>query len=112
MKKTGLSIFQGRFTGKSVAIALIGLVLNAAVLALLYFAFVSFDRSNLIGLDRARADALTYAGITEHEAENVSVQLRFEKLRLYYFVEFESGGELYEYQLAARTGDMVSGGLE
>ena len=107
MRKLNLNFFSGRFKGKSIIYALIGLVINIAVLALLALAFVSFS-NNLIGVEAAKADALAYANVSENEANDISVQLRFEKLKLYYFVEFEVNGNVYEFQMAARTGDLVN----
>ena len=107
MRKLRLGFDSSKFDKKTITTALIGLAINIAVLAILGFGFISFTRNNLIGVDAAREKALIYAGLPESAADNASVHLRFEKLKLFYFVEFKIAGKSVEYQIEAKTGNLV-----
>ena len=60
-----------------------------------------------IGADKARDAALRHAGVTAADAAKLEVELSCEKGVMVYEVEFEAGGYEYDYDVNAKTGDIM-----
>ena len=65
------------------------------------------DTSEYIGNEKALAAALEYAGLTESQVSNVHVSYECDDGAIVYDVEFNSGGQEYEFDVNAITGEIV-----
>ena len=60
-----------------------------------------------IGIDKAKAAALSHAGLAAGDAVFTKATMDRDGGRVVYEVEFRSGGVEYEYKIDARTGDVL-----
>lgn len=66
------------------------------------------DTSNiLIGAERARDIAFAHASIQASEARKLDIETDYEKGIPVYEIEFEANGFAYEYEIHAKTGDII-----
>ncbi|MBS4785893.1 MAG: PepSY domain-containing protein [Clostridiales bacterium] len=62
---------------------------------------------NYIGEEAAKEKALTHAGISAGDVQQITAKLDYDDGRMEYEVEFFSGGIEYEYEIDARTGQVL-----
>jgi len=62
---------------------------------------------DFIGEARALELALTHAGVSEHDAGRVHIELDFDDGRMVYDVEFYRESREYEYEIDARSGEVL-----
>lgn len=60
-----------------------------------------------IGEAAAKKIAFEYVGISESDAEKLEIEMDIEKGRLIYEVEFFAGGYEYEFDIDARSGEII-----
>ena len=60
-----------------------------------------------IGAEAARAIAITHAGVNEAEITKYESELDFEKGVMVYDIEFDCGGYEYDYDINAKTGEII-----
>lgn len=63
--------------------------------------------SMLIGAERARDIAFAHAGIQASEARKLDIETDYEKGIPVYEIEFEANAFEYEYEIHAKTGDII-----
>ena len=89
---------------KALAILLVILLLGAAIGGF----FIYRHRSSTIGRDAAVQIALKDAGLERSQAHDIDVEYEHG----WYEVDFESGKGDFSYRIDARTGDILSGGID
>lgn len=70
------------------------------------------DTSAYIGKDKAKAIALEDAGVTEAEVYDLDVDFDYEQGVLVYEVDFELGSTEYDYDIDARSGEILRSHVE
>lgn len=60
-----------------------------------------------IGYESALAAALSHAGLNREQVSGTEVEMDCENGAIIYDVEFRSGGQEYEYEIAASTGEII-----
>ena len=63
--------------------------------------------STYIGMEAAKAAALTHAGVSAADATFLEAEYDWDYGRMVYEVEFRAGGREYEYEIDALTGEVV-----
>lgn len=89
---------------KFLIIALTIILLGAAIGGFFIYRHVS----SMIGRDAAVQIALKDAGLERNQAYDLDVEYEHG----YYEVEFESGKGDYSYRIDARTGEILTGGID
>lgn len=60
-----------------------------------------------IGKEAALSTALTHAGVSKPELDFCEIDLDYEHDRMIYEIEFSAGGSKFEYEIDARSGEIV-----
>lgn len=63
--------------------------------------------AGLIGVEKAKSIAFAHAGILPQMAKKLKCELEEEDGRLVYEVEFEAGLHEYDYEIDAKTGEII-----
>ena len=94
---------------KVVAGSLVILILME--LAVTYYLVTQFHERYMQGPE-ALAIAIEDAGVDEAAVEGASIKLGHKSGSAWYNIRFEEGSTVYEYQIDAESGDILSSGTE
>lgn len=67
----------------------------------------SASESGYIGRDKAKEIAFNHANVNERKVTNIEIELDADDGRLIYEVEFDYQNQEYEYDINAKTGDII-----